>query len=196
MKKAMKKISLLIALSLVLTIGGVYAAWNYAQGNVTNAIDSMDVGMGKNIYITEAVVGNAKGTITVDATDAKIVIDDSNHDYKAEWTCSGDIKIEFTPNSGADPDVIANGIKMQYTFVCSTGWEYDGTAIFSSASTAHALNSGNATLEATIPASEWSTLLTFNGGNDLSLPTAELYQTFHDALHTGMITITVSEVTA
>lgn len=30
----MKKLSLLVALMLIITVGGVYAAWNYAQGEV------------------------------------------------------------------------------------------------------------------------------------------------------------------
>lgn len=193
MRKTMKKISLLIALCLILTIGGVYAAWNYAQGNVTNAIDSMDVGTGKNIYITEAVVGNAKGTINVDANAATIVIDNADNNHVAEVDYSGDIVITFTPNAGADPDVISDGIKLQYTLVCSSGWEYNGKAIFASSSAPITLNGGAATKSVTIPASEWSDLLTFNGGADLTLSTADAYQTFHDALHTGMITITVSE---
>jgi len=192
-RKTMKKISLLIALSLILTIGGVYAAWNYAQGNVQNAIDSMDVGIGKNIYITPAELGNSKGTISVDASAAVIAIDDADNNHVAEVSYTGDIVITFTPAAGVDADVAANGIKLQYTLVCSGGWEYNGTAIFASEATAHTLNGGVATKSVTIPASEWSSLLTFNGGSDLSLPTADDYQIFHDALHTGMITITVSE---
>jgi len=33
----MKKLTTIIALALVLTIGGVYAAWNYFQGGATGA---------------------------------------------------------------------------------------------------------------------------------------------------------------
>ena len=54
----MKKLSVLIALVLCVTIGGVYAAWNYSQGTTA----SVDVS--REINMAQVVTSGNKGTIT------------------------------------------------------------------------------------------------------------------------------------
>ncbi len=59
MKKSMRRIGFIISLALILTIGGVYATFYYAQGNA----DDQSSNIGYTIAGTD--VETKKGTITV-----------------------------------------------------------------------------------------------------------------------------------
>ena len=194
----MKKISIILVLALLLTIGGVYASWGYAQGAIGNAIDSMDVGEGKNIFLTEAINTNSAGTISVDAENAKIKIDDPDNDHIADLEYTGDIVITFKPSSGADANIVANGITLKVTVECTTtNWVYGGNQIFAVAPafelTLQGAEMTGGVQTYTITPDQWQQWIVFNGGEDLSLTTMQEYSNFHDALHKGMITITVSD---
>ena len=180
----MKKISSLIALAMILTIGGVYATWNYAQGD----IESVDVN--PTVTLTEKVVDTPMGTIAVDMSGVEIFIDDTNNDYDAELVIDGDIEITFTANELAPADVKANGIAMQYTVSVTTPWEFKGTQIFTVSGNALDVNDGDATFTATISAAELMNAITLG---DISLPTVADYDAFESALANGEITITVGE---
>lgn len=104
----MKKVSILIALALLVTVGGVYATWNYATGNVEpqNA--------GKTVQLSPLGAASEKGVINVAfSPDATIFIDDTNSDYKAELAAAGTVTATFTPGVGVTPE-ISNGVKVQY----------------------------------------------------------------------------------
>ena len=178
----MKKLSILVALILCVTIGGVYATWNYAQGNVSSTTKYFDAGT----TITDKVVDTAKGTITVDTTNLKITIDDSDNDFYGEMTIEGYVTVTFTPNTGADATVATNGIALQYA-LGESGHVYGEGKIFTIDSTVQTLGTGKSF---TIGANELEQLITLN---QLYLPTVEDYQEFKTALHTGAISITVSE---
>lgn len=181
----MKKLSVLVALILCVTIGGVYATWNYAQGNVSSTTKYFDAGT----TITDKVVDTAKGTITVDTSNLKITIDDSNNDFYGEMTMEGTVSVTFTPNTGADETVASNGIALQYALGTTSGYTYDGNDIFDVTTTTQTLGTGKTF---TITAAQLENLISLN---TLHLPTVEEYQAFKDALHAGAISITVSEVT-
>lgn len=66
----MKKISLLIALVLCLTISGVYATWVYSQSD-----DVADITGAKAITMTEATFTGTYGTYSVDSSNLTMVID-------------------------------------------------------------------------------------------------------------------------
>lgn len=180
----MKKISILIVLAMVLTIGGVYATWNYAQGNV----DSVD--LSPVVSLTDKVVDTPKGTIAVDMSGLSIAIDDANNDYDAELVMDGEVTVTFTANELAPADVQANGIKLQYTLTVTTPWEYKGTQVFTVEADPIAINGGAATFTATITADELMDVITLG---DISLPTVSDYDAFALILEQGEITITVSE---
>jgi DUF4097 and DUF4098 domain-containing protein YvlB len=180
----MKKISILIVLAMILTIGGVYATWNYAQGNVE------DVSLNPVVSLTEKVVDTAKGTIAVDASGLTISIDDANNDYDAELVMTGNVNVTFTADTLASAEVKANGIKLQYTLTVTTPWEYEGTQVFTVEADPIAINNGAATFTATITADELMDAITLG---DISLPTPEAYDAFEAILANGNITITVSE---
>ncbi len=183
----MRKLTAIIALMLVVTIGGVYAAWNYAQGAVSK-IDAYLDGVTK---ITEKVVTTAKGNISVNSENLSITIDDANNDHVAELKVEGYITVTFTPNEGADEVVDQNGIKMKYQ-LSNTGLIYNEDAIFAYSSAEVVMNNGNAAKSVTIQASELGITLK----NSVELHTVAEYEAFKAALHTGSLCFTVSEAAA
>ena len=181
----MKKISVLIVLAMIVTIGGVYATWNYAQDGVAG------VDVVPTIALTEKIVSTSQGTIEVDMSSLEISIDDANNDYNAELVIDGQIDIEFTADPYADADIKANGLPMQYELTVTTPWEYEGTQIFTVEADPIQLNGGNGTFSATITAADLMNAITLG---DISLPTVNDYDAFALVLDEGEITITVSEI--
>ena len=102
----MKKLSVLIALVLCVTIGGVYAAWNYSQG------DTASVKVSREINMAQVVTNGTKGTITATPKDNFAFLVDDKGGYIAELVGTGNIQINFTANPGADQTTKDNGIKM------------------------------------------------------------------------------------
>lgn len=189
MKKTLKKLEAIIAIALVLTIGGVYATFNYAQGGVDT----------QNIEITgsveDAVTTTNKGTISL--TNATVIkVDDTNTDLVTDGSITGNITITFTPNQGADADVANNGIVLKLQ-ISVTGNDYNSNTLYSLSSYETAcgendyilLNSGNATKSVTVNLSDYIAV------NAISLPTLADYNTYKTAFTAATITVTVSEYT-
>ena len=88
----MKKLSLLVALILCVTIGGVYATWNYSRYTVDS----------KQATATVVITGtqsSAKGIISIVSAPKRLIIDDTNNDLEAElWF--GDIDADSHPVEG------------------------------------------------------------------------------------------------
>ena len=108
----MKKTSMLAALALVVTIGGAYATWNYAEGAMESVISQ-----GKTIDITLAQTNTASGTIKFH-NSLVLYIDDEGTgkadvaNYTPGWddyygpggegeSNAGQLVIEFVPAAGA-----------------------------------------------------------------------------------------------
>ena len=89
----MKKLSLIVALAVVLTIGGVFATWTYPGATV--APDSETIG----VTIESATSG--ADTFNVNNTMAISVDPTSNTDYTAKITKSGNIVITLDPATGS-----------------------------------------------------------------------------------------------
>ena len=106
----MKKLSLLIALALIVTIGGVYAAWNYSQGSAAS------VEITREINMAQVNTEGSKGTISATPSNVAFLVDDAG-DYHTKLTGTGEFAITFTPNAGADATTTANGVKMIATIV-------------------------------------------------------------------------------
>ena len=111
----MKKLGIIMMLAIVLTIGGVYATFTYAQGDAAAVENSF-----KPTIIGKVIEGE-KGTIHLTST-AAIEINDPTNTYTTGGTFSGNLKVSFTPNTGADADVVQNGIKLKMT-IAITGNE-------------------------------------------------------------------------
>ena len=121
----MKRLGAIIAIALVLTIGGVYATFNYAQGGVVSL---------ENETISKELIGmtdnTAKGTISLVSDKFKITVDDFNNNLHTVGKLEGKTKINFTPAALADADVRDNGIRLKLT-ITVTGNEYvDGETTY------------------------------------------------------------------
>lgn len=172
--------------ALLTTVGGVYAQFTYAQGNVEQA----EISMQKNL--ATAATNTEKGTINV-AGNFLVSIDDTNNDLMTETTISGDLTISFTPAQGADADVRDNGIPLKMTIAIGGTNAYAGQALFelTSAYTAGgvALNGGKKVKDAV------SVKLTdyIEWKQEFTLSTLAEYETFKAAFEGTTITVTVSE---
>lgn len=86
-------LSLIIALAILITTGGVYAAWNYA----TTPLQTVHGHIG-SMALENATINIAKGTIAVNATGAHLLIDQKDYlDYTAVLKAEGTIVVTFTP---------------------------------------------------------------------------------------------------
>ena len=131
----MKKISTLIALATVATIGSVYATWSYSGS--TELTQNFALDGATNVGITDKISAE-KGTIAMDRSNFNITIDDANGDYNAEFAATGYLKITYTPSATVSDDVRTNGLTLYFTLTNTLG-QYAGVNIFSVDSTAVAL---------------------------------------------------------
>lgn len=114
----MKKLSLLVALCLLITVGGVYATWNYAQ----NEVITDGKGFIESIHLTEMTTPSSMGSLTVDTSGATVVVDDGGH-YKPEMIGNGEIVVTLAPNDaapledrGAKPVQLTIGFNPEWTY--------------------------------------------------------------------------------
>lgn len=182
----MKRLAAIMAGALLTTVGGVYAQFTYAQGDVEQA----EISMQKNL--ATAATNTEKGTINV-AGDFLVSIDDTNNDLMTETTISGNLTISFTPAQGADADVRDNGIPLKMTIVIGGTNEYDNKALFA-LKTAYTesgvlLNGGNKVKdEITVNLSNY-----ISWKQEFTLSTMAEYEAFQTAFEGTTITVTVSE---
>ena len=102
----MKKLATLIAIMLMVTIGGVYASWTYL-----NATDVADQKKDKTMNLTGIVYTTSYGAYSLNADTLVMKIDPvqgTSHDTGLVVT--GEIVITFTPNVYAEEAVKENAI--------------------------------------------------------------------------------------
>lgn len=183
----MKRIRAIIVVALVLVVGGVYATFNYAQEDAIPQTDTLD----KNL--AAATTNTPKGTINITNTFTITVddIDDANALTTAMVT-SGDMKVSFSPATGADADVRDNGIPLTLTVTITGTNSYNSQAIFTTtAATGVALNGGNKVKdEITVNPADYIAVTA------ISLPTYSEYEAYKAVYETIVITFTVSETMA
>ena len=199
----MKKLTTLIVLVLMLTVGGVYAGWNYFQGGATGANANPRLGMATVSYDGE------KGIITADTTSMSLLVDDMStvagsgvtKKFVAGLRGVGQIDINFTAKDGADADIVANGIKMQATITVSKvgqGRQYNGVDAISTVNdvskTVITLNGGNASKTATISFQQIIDALVLCDNQEVILDTLEKNQNFADILSDYQIHVNIVEI--
>lgn len=191
----MKRLGIIVFMALVLTVGGVYATFNYAQNDVIPASQTLTPN------IEDAVLTTPKGTIDITKNDFVLTVDDLDGNLKTKYTATyattpAHSKVTFTPAQGADATVTANGIKLKLVieFVVAAGYtnEYKGTPIFKH-KTAYTtggvvLNSGNNVLGETT-----FNLADYIDVSEIDLPTYAEYQAYREIFEKITIKITVSE---
>ena len=113
-----KKLSMLAALALCTTIGGVYATWVYSTNSIPSGYGVANLGIAGVDY-----VGNA-GSISVVGTNTEIKIDDPTNgvDFltKMSYNTAGYFTVTFTPSSTATEDV-KDGMDIQWYVGLSSG---------------------------------------------------------------------------
>ena len=120
----MKKLTLLLALMLVVTIGGVYATWSYAGTN-----DIADAYAETKVTITDAVLTGANGTYAIES-NLVIHVDQKNDDHEAELVFAsnnGDpifLKVTFVPSASAPQDIKNNAVPSELYFGTTTDMTY------------------------------------------------------------------------
>ena len=191
----MRKFSLLIALALLITVGGVYAAWVYADSNT----DVLDVSQGKALNLTDATNQGAYGTYHIDVSNLELTIDPKGGSgYTTALYGTGEIVISFVPNQYA-PDTIKNNGVESYFYLRSTenwtvtigGTTYD--IIASINSDHHDINwtkESDGTFSYTISA---STFVGYVNLTEIELTEKTMYDTYDLALEKGQVAIVVSD---
>ncbi len=116
----MKKLSLLMALAMLITVGGVYATWTYSEGVMSTKVHEHF-----NISLVGATSTNAKGTLTVDPSGLSIVIDNDGN-YAPEMTVSGSVKVYFKPADNVSDDVNEGKINLKFQLSASQAGQQMG----------------------------------------------------------------------
>lgn len=201
----MKKFSILIAVLLCVTIGGVYAAWMFADSNDA-AMKTENV----SLALTEDVDKGAYGVYTLSKSeDFGLLIDDIDDGitHNAELVGKGTLTITFTPNEKATEEVRTNATPTYWCIKAGdsiTNWKYNDTQIFT------ALNDSWNTITG-VDASNWvasadgkSFTYTISGEtiknlltlNSFKLETKAQYNAFAAALTYTKLTIYVNDSTS
>lgn len=193
----MKKLGLIILMALVLTVGGVYATFNYAQADVDSKSATLNKG------IATAKTETPKGEIAIDVEGFLLKIDDTGTNLKTGLDAQGSVTITFTPATGADGSVVADGVnlKLEISFTNNTytqnGVDYQvfKTTDKYNATTGVVLGTGTKNgdkFEYTVSLGQYFTV------SEIPLPTLADYNAFHTWFFAesgnAVVTITVSEV--
>lgn len=187
----MKKLSLLIALCLFLTIGGVYATWTYTQNT-----DVADEAVNMNLNLTDVAYSGSYGTYKVDVTGLNLSIDPkAGTTHTTALYATGNIIVTFTPNSVAPADIKEKGVETTYAFsLANTNWKYEGQDVVTVNHTEkHDVvwqDNGDGTFSFTISADEFMEHVALT---EFELDTKLKYDDYNAVLGTGSIVITVSD---
>ena len=200
--KSIKKISLLIVLAIVVTIGGVFAAWHYNRGEVSLEFT-------RSATMASVQSDTSKGSIAIDheansnqGNTLKFLVDDvAPTDWKAELIPSGSVWVKFTPAQNADQSVITNGIKMKATITLSgeqktyTDETVGEVAVFAikEGFNSFVINDTASLSAVEITAEEIAECLTFNGGKDVYLSTYDENVAYETAMKSYIIVVTITE---
>ncbi len=120
----MKKLSVLIAMILCVTIGGVYAAWTYAGTN-----DIADSFAEAKVTITDAELTGANGTFKVES-NLVLTIDQANEDHEAKLVFGSNnsepiyLKVTFTPSTNAPQAIKDAAVPAELYFGTTTLMQY------------------------------------------------------------------------
>ena len=194
----MKRLSAIIALALVITVGGVFAAWHYDRGEVSLEIT-------RTALMASVQSDTSKGSIVVDHTannnqgnTIKFLVDDAGvMDWKAELVPSGSGYVKFNPAPNADAGVQASGNKMKATVtVTGTQAKYDNKAIFTAKDGNNSFIVSNTPTKDAVPitAEQIAACLVFNEGQEVVLDTYDENVAFENAMNTYNIVITITEL--
>ncbi len=120
----MKKISLLIALCMLLTIGGVYATWSYV-----GSTDIIDAFAESKVTITDAVIEGTYGIYKIES-NLVLSVDQANDNHEAELVFASNndqpvyLTVTFTPSVNAPKAIKENAVESELYFGVTTPMQY------------------------------------------------------------------------
>ena len=120
----MKKLSVLIALMLCITITGVYAAWSYAGTD-----DLADVFAEAKVTIADVELQGANGIYHI-SSNLVLTVDQANeaHEAKLVFASNNDqpieLKVTFTPAANAPQAIKENAVPTEVYFGTTTAMQY------------------------------------------------------------------------
>lgn len=186
----MKKLSILIALVLCVTIGGVYATWVYSQSD-----DVADITGAKAVTMTEATFTGTYGTYHVNTDDLSMVVDPKEGTtHTTALKITGNLVISFTPNTYAPEEVKTGGVPSTFAFSLSnSNWKYDGTDIMTVDTTKYDITwtpDGEGGFTYVISAAELANYIHLT---EFTLDTKVDYDNYDAVLTNGQIVVSVSD---
>ena len=186
----MKKLSLLIALCTLLTIGGVYATWTYTASN-----DVADETIHMAMNLGGVAFEGTYGSYEIDESAIKMTIDPkATTTHTTALYATGHVVIKFTPHTNAPQEVKNNAVASTYSLsVSNADWKYNTQNIVTVDNEAQTIvwtNNGDGTFSCTIPAADIASLITLT---EFNLDTKTAYDTYNSVLTQGTINITVSD---
>ena len=205
----MKKLSLLVALALLITVGGVYATWSYV-----GSTDIIDAYAESNVTIADAVMEGTYGIYKIDS-NLVLTVDQANDNHEAELVFGSNndqpvyLTVTFTPSVNAPKAIKDNAVNSELYFGVTTPMQYkiDADGNYSESGTAVDIfkfkNSGNGNLDNTFT---WTKnadgTFTYTLNADALKEQISLSQTFvldikaeHDAFRTALKGNIVARVT-
>ena len=196
----LKRFNLILLLALLVTVGGVYAAWHYNDQMPAEA--SFPKGIEMGILEGQSTYG------TISAKDSGLAFTVSNDgSYNTTLSVTGNFQVQFTPIISADvpTEVQNNGIYLkvrvvydaaEYTFPNNTTDypNFAGQSILGAGKDYVIINAGNRVKDlTTIDASQLAGLLVLN---TFKLDTVDKYNEFNSFLSTCPdVTLYIGEAT-
>lgn len=118
----MRKLSFLIALCTLLTVGGVYATWTYTQNT-----DVADESVAMALNLTDVAYSGSYGTYKINKDTLTLKVDPKpGTSHITSLIVEGEIVVTFTPNSAAPQEVKDDGVPTTFTFSLSNdNWVYN-----------------------------------------------------------------------
>ena len=104
----MRKLSIIIALALLISIGGVYATWTYTD---LSKVDVADESVNLNMNLTNVTFGDTYGTFEIVYNNLSLYIDPKvGTDHKTALYGTGEIQVKFTPSGHAPSHIKSEGL--------------------------------------------------------------------------------------
>ena len=120
----MKKLSVLIALMLCVTISGVYAVWTYAGTN-----DIADQLVESKVTIADVKLDGANGVYTIES-NLVLTVDQANTEHEAKLVFSSNnsediyLKVTFKPADNAPQTIKDNAVPTEIYYGVTTPMQY------------------------------------------------------------------------
>ncbi len=119
-----KLFSMFIALALLVTVGGVYAAWVYGQ-DASGVSKEFELTSANSIVVQ---TGGAVGDLTITASNPKITVKESDTPYVPELEATGTFSVRFEPKDNASTAYLDPAkVKLDVSIVFPSGTAYEAT---------------------------------------------------------------------